>query len=395
MIRGLTPRRDTGTVPQMPHGPRELQITPESAEKVRQGFCVVALGSMSQPVLPEVFTVDELARAAGVEPAAVRALVASGELPPVPGTTYIAAADALGAGRRLRTTTKPAVRRLGRRPGVSAFASALVHAAAISGILWLGTRATETAPVDDRPRMETRLVFVMSPGPGGGGGGGGLRSPLPPRKLERRGPDRVRPSVPKVTPKPVLTTARAETPKVPTPVPPPVPRAVERAPEPLPSRALVAPVVTTAADTRAREGIVDENRAAASQGAGAGGGAGTGQGIGNGEGLGSGLGDGAGGGTGGGPFRPGSGIEAPRLLREVKAEYTDEARRRGLTGDVLLEIVVRRDGSVGDVTVRKGLGLGLDQRAVSAVRQWRFDPARRRGVFVDVVVEVAVEFTLR
>jgi protein TonB len=122
---------------------------------------------------------------------------------------------------------------------------------------------------------------------------------------------------------------------------------------------------------------------------------GDGRGSGNGEGFGSGIGDGAGGGTGGGPFRPGSGIEPPRLVREIKAEYTDDARRRNLTGEVLLEIVVRRDGSVGDVTVVQGLGGGLDHQAVSAVRQWRFAPARRHGEPVDVLVEVAVEFTLR
>jgi TonB family protein len=132
-----------------------------------------------------------------------------------------------------------------------------------------------------------------------------------------------------------------------------------------------------------------------SQGAGTGGGAGTGHGTGNGEGLGSGIGDGSGGGIGGGPYRPGSGIEPPRLVREVKAEYTDEARRRGVSGDVLLEIVVRRDGSVGDVRLVRGLGSGLDQRAVQAVRQWRFEPARRLGAPVDVLVEVAVEFMLR
>jgi TonB family protein len=62
---------------------------------------------------------------------------------------------------------------------------------------------------------------------------------------------------------------------------------------------------------------------------------------------------------------------------------------------VLLEIVVRRDGSVGEVRVLQGLGAGLDERAMTAVRQWRFDGARRKGVPVDVVVEVAVEFTLR
>ena len=60
-----------------------------------------------------------------------------------------------------------------------------------------------------------------------------------------------------------------------------------------------------------------------------------------------------------------------------------------------MEIVVRRDGSVGDVRVVRALGAGLDQRAVAAVKQWRFSPARRMGAAVDVLVEVAVEFTLR
>ena len=105
--------------------------------------------------------------------------------------------------------------------------------------------------------------------------------------------------------------------------------------------------------------------------------------------------DGTGGGAGGGPFRPGSGIEPPRLLREVKAQYTEDARTRGMTGGVVLEIVIKSDGSVGDVKVLRGLGYGLDERAVSAVRNWRFAPARRLGSPVDVIVEVEVEFSLR
>ena len=96
-----------------------------------------------------------------------------------------------------------------------------------------------------------------------------------------------------------------------------------------------------------------------------------------------------------GPSRPGSGIEPPRILQEVKADYPEDARRRGIVGNVVLEIVVRRDGSVGDVKVLEGLDGGLSERAVQAVRQWRFAPARRLGVPVDVVVEVAVEFKLR
>jgi periplasmic protein TonB len=79
----------------------------------------------------------------------------------------------------------------------------------------------------------------------------------------------------------------------------------------------------------------------------------------------------------------------------VKPDYTDEGRRRTIEGDVVLEIVVRSDGTVGSVKLLQGLGAGLDQRATEAVRQWRFSPARRYGTPVDVIVEVAMEFKLR
>ena len=68
---------------------------------------------------------------------------------------------------------------------------------------------------------------------------------------------------------------------------------------------------------------------------------------------------------------------------------------RVVEGDVELEIVVRADGTVGNIRVIRGLGSGLDQRAVDAVRQWKFAPAKRFGTPVDVMVEVAVEFKLR
>lgn len=377
---------------------------------------MLLLGFMSQPVLGEVFTAAEVARAAGVDVRLVRQLIASGEIPIVAGTNYIAGADALAAGRRLRgevrlkpDTTYPnapdpsfvgsgfsRTSHIPRRNGMPALASSIVHAIAIALVLWATAGPTETAPVDEWVPRQSHLVFLIAPGPGGGGGGGGLRSPLPPRRVERKAAERPRPSVPEVTPKPVATTTRPETPKEPTPPAAPVPKPVERAPEPLPSRAIVAPVVNASADTRDREGVLEETRTASnSQGPGTGTGAGAGHGIGSGSGTGAGLGDGSGGGIGGGPYRPGSGIEPPRLLREVKAEYTDEARRRGITGEVLLEIVVQRDGSVGQVTTVRGLGAGLDQRAVAAVRQWQFAPARRQGAPVDVIVQVAVDFTLR
>lgn len=282
---------------------------------------------------------------------------------------------------------------LARDRALPAVFSTCAHAALLLIVLWFTAGPAETAAVDASPER-ARLIFLVTPGPGGGGGGGGERTRMPAARLERRG-SQPRVSVPEMTPEPVVT-ARRDVEKPPPPVAPAYePKPVEREPEPA-APVAVAPVAAAQADPVEREGVIDEGREASnSRGAGAGAGSGTGQGPGNGEGQGSGIGDGAGGGTGGGPYRPGSGIEPPRLIHEVKADYTEEARHRGLSGDVVLEIVVRRDGSVGDVKILQALGSGLEQRAVAAVRQWRFDPARRKGVPVDVIVEVAVEFTLR
>jgi protein TonB len=364
---------------------------------------------MSEVQVPEVFTVREVARAAGVSPDHLEALIAAGRVRLVTGTAYIAADEAVRIGRELRWSQPEvaiapaeifsAAARDPRRPGLPAMASSLVHASLLLLAVVFSTDVN-TAATEVRTHEPARMVFIAAPGPGGGGGGGGLRNPLPAPKIERKSaaPRRAT-TVPAVTLRPAATTKRDVTPpKRPTPAAAPTvaPKPPEREPEPLPSNVLVAPVVAAAADARDREGVIERGQGNAnSQGPGAGGGSGTGQGTGNGEGRGSGIGDGSGGGTGGGPYRPGSGIEPPRLLREVKADYTEEARRRGISGDVLLEIVVRADGSVGDVRIVSGLGAGLDQRAVQAVRQWRFEPARRRGTPVDVMVEVAVEFVLR
>jgi len=157
----------------------------------------------------------------------------------------------------------------------------------------------------------------------------------------------------------------------------------------------VAPVAPVAAAPVQRDGAIEAPASIVSTGPGDAGGAGTGRDGGSGPGRGNGIGDGTNGGTGGGPYRPGSGIEPPRLLREVKATYSEEARRANITGDVVMEVVVRADGTVGSARVTRGLGFGLDERATAAVREWRFTPARRLGVPVDVIVEVAMEFNLR
>ena len=242
-----------------------------------------------------------------------------------------------------------------------------------------------TLPPDDHHTDPMRLVFLATPGPGGGGGGGGRLQKAPPPKAMREGRRAISSPIPeRHEPKPI---AQVQNPPEPKPEPP-------LKSEQLP--VVVAPIVTAPADNRSRIGVPEETPAENdSHGRGTGGGAGTGTGTGLGAGQGAGVGEGSGGGTGGGPYRPGSGIEPPRLLKEVRADYTEEARRQGLKGEVVLEIVVRRDGSVGDVRILQGLGGGLNTQAVDAVRQWRFSPASRRGEPVDVIVEVAVEFRLR
>jgi periplasmic protein TonB len=243
----------------------------------------------------------------------------------------------------------------------------------------------ETFAVDDHRPDPMRLVFVATPGPGGGGGGGGLRQKAPPPKAMREGHHALSsPLPPRREPKPIEPIEKPPEPK------PEPPLKAEQLP------VVVAPIVTAPADTRSRVGVLEESKAEEERhGPGAGGGTGTGTGTGLGAGQGPGVGEGSGGGTGGGPYRPGSGIDPPRLLKEVRADYTEEARRRGLRGEVVLEIVVRRDGTVGDVKILQGLGSGLNEQAVQAVKQWRFAPAQRHGVPVDVIVEVAVEFRLR
>jgi protein TonB len=266
----------------------------------------------------------------------------------------------------------------------------------------IGTLGVRTAPTEQKtpPADLVRLVFVATPGPGGGGGGGGLKQPLPPPKAELKGTSKLAsPVIVRKVAKPE-PVKRVETPPPPPPAiepkpdPPPPPPPAPAPPAPAPP--VVAPVVSAPADAEDRAGVPTATTATApSNGPGDGGGTGTGTGTGAGQGNGAGIGDGSIAGTGGGPYRPGSGITPPSILREVKPVYTEEGRRRGVEGDVVMEVVVRADGTIGNVRVLQGLGSGLDQRAVDAVRQWRFNPARRHGTPVAVMVEIAVEFRLR
>lgn len=344
----------------------------------------------------DVYSIQEIARAAAVPVSRVEALIATDQFHPIAGASgFFVKSEAVAAVRTLLADGGRSAALLFDKPEFAhasvkmpVAAASAVHAGIAAALILISTIGLPEAaenPLRLEP-VQTRLVFIASPGPGGGGGGGGLRQKAPPPRAQRKGKSSLDSPVPvRKPPKPIEAA--------PKPEPPPPPPEVK--PEPLPP--VVAPVATVAANEIDRPGLIDEPapKESDSRGPGVGGGVGSGTGTGLGKGTGSGIGDGSGGGMGGGPYRPGSGVNAPRLIREVKASYTEDARRGNLEGEVVLEIVVRRDGSVGDVKLIDGLPSGLNERAIAAVRQWRFAPATRLGQAVDVIVEVSVEFKLR
>jgi periplasmic protein TonB len=129
-----------------------------------------------------------------------------------------------------------------------------------------------------------------------------------------------------------------------------------------------------------------------SQGTGLGGGLGSGTGTGIGSGSGPGVGPGRGGGFGGGVFHVGGGVSAPKPIYDPDPDYSEEARKAHWQGTVLLWVVVGPEGKVHDVKVSRTLGLGLDEKAVEAVRTWKFDPARKNGQAVAVEMTIEVNF---
>lgn len=136
-------------------------------------------------------------------------------------------------------------------------------------------------------------------------------------------------------------------------------------------------------------------------------GIGTGDGDGVGPGKGPGYGPGERGGTGGGPegtmgkggngiYGPGTaGLKYPVVLADPKPGYTEDARRSRTEGIVLIQAVIRKDGSVDSFKVLRGLGHGLDESAIQTIAsRWRFRPGTLNGVPVDVLASIEVSFRL-
>jgi len=131
-----------------------------------------------------------------------------------------------------------------------------------------------------------------------------------------------------------------------------------------------------------------------SNGPGSGGGMGSGVGTGVGPGKGAGFGPGEGGGVGGGVFRVGGGVTAPSLIYKVEPEYSEEARKAKYQGVVVLYVEVEPNGRAQNMRVIQSLGLGLDEKAMEAVKKWRFRPGNKNGKPVTVVATVEVSFRL-
>jgi protein TonB len=95
-----------------------------------------------------------------------------------------------------------------------------------------------------------------------------------------------------------------------------------------------------------------------------------------------------------GPLRVGGTVDRPQRIHFVQPRYTEPAMKVRLEGIVVLECVIDRQGSVRDITVLRGLSMGLTEAAVDAVRHWRYTPTTLDGVPVDIVMTVTVRFSV-
>ena len=132
-----------------------------------------------------------------------------------------------------------------------------------------------------------------------------------------------------------------------------------------------------------------------SNGTGSGGGIGSGKGGGVGSGSGGGVGPGEDGGFGGGIYHVGDhGLVLPVALYKPEPEYSDDARRARLSGEVIVQLVIDENGRVRNMRIVRSLGLGLDEEALKCVSKWRFKPATKDGKPVAILGEATVGFHL-
>ncbi|MGB0065723.1 MAG: energy transducer TonB [Terracidiphilus sp.] len=240
-------------------------------------------------------------------------------------------------------------------------------------LFFVGKKVIETV----RPQLLGTNIDISdynapkSPIKAGGGGGGGDRSFIEANKgkLPQKSPDPVLPPQAQLIEKPKL------------PEPPTINVQKELI---LPDNNLPMIGVHSSANVQL-----------ASSGTGSGAGMGTGSGGGLGSGNGNGVGPGSGGNYGGGVFQVGGRIAAPVPIFQPDAEFSDEARRAKYQGVCVISLIVDAQGNPQNVHVLRTLGMGLDEKAIEAVRKYKFKPAMKDGrTPVPVMITVEVDFHL-
>jgi TonB family protein len=96
-----------------------------------------------------------------------------------------------------------------------------------------------------------------------------------------------------------------------------------------------------------------------------------------------------------GPIRVGGDVKAPDKIYSPSPQYTEIARKARITGVVIVEAIIDKQGNVTNVKILKGLPMGLDQAAVDAVKRWRFEPATLNGKPVAVIYNLTINFQLQ
>ncbi len=248
-------------------------------------------------------------------------------------------------------------------------AHALMVALLVTSGIWAAPSFHESPRVHSV--LVTDLTFVLPPAPDSlrGGGGGGDSDAL--QASNGNTPRFAREQI-----APPAIVVRSEQPKL------------------LAEPTVVGPPALSFPQTKQIGDPFSHTSGPPSNGTGTDGGVGTGNRGGVGPGTGPGVGDGWGGGIGGGPYVVGRGVTAPQLIYDPEPEYSEEARKEKYQGVVLLQVIVGEDGRPRDIRIARSLGLGLDEKALEAVRRWRFEPGRLQGRAVAVVVNVQVNFRL-
>jgi protein TonB len=244
----------------------------------------------------------------------------------------------------------------------------MIHVGVLALLIGASSHSTPINNPGDHP-FDRRVVRLLLPSAYRGGGGGGERSPLPASRgrLPRLSRRQFTPpsATPPATQHPVLVME---------------PTLIAAANVHLTDVALAQ-----LGDPFGREGPL-------SSGPGSGGGIGDGDGGGVGNKRGPGFGPEDGGGIGG--IGVGGSLIAPLVLDKVEPEFSDEARKAKYQGTVLQTIEIGEDGKPHKFQVLRGLGLGLDEKAIEAVSRWKFKPALRNGHPVRAAATIEVNFRL-